>query len=195
MVTLKYTRTMKEECIRIAASSIDAISDFRTSRLPNQMHRHTCVTFLAAAIIPLICIIVQESSRRATCKEAAGTFKKALGILREIAPGYVLADFMLRRLSPAISVATQALEQLNLHPSQVRGLNAGGETDVDQLWLDLCKDFSRPLDHGSVNYGTQTTMDNSMKGVDVPVIDMTESDIFASDSDFQIDWTRPFPTI
>ncbi|KAF2807442.1 uncharacterized protein BDZ99DRAFT_573269 [Mytilinidion resinicola] len=72
LVTLTCSRKMAEESIWIAASTTDAVDAYRSSNQHAHMFRFSAAMFLTAAIIPLICVIVQEN-KPASCTANGST--------------------------------------------------------------------------------------------------------------------------
>ncbi|OCK77035.1 hypothetical protein K432DRAFT_445621 [Lepidopterella palustris CBS 459.81] len=162
LVTLTCSRKLATESVWIATSSIDAIASYRasTSNIPNSMFRFSAVMYLTAAIIPLICAIVQESSTNphtAVRDEVVRAFDKALNIMRDIAPGFGIAQLMLNRLDPAVGVARQMIERRKTDERMSEVDNAAAEgmgIDAGQNLLELFREFEKPRDEVSGNQET-----------------------------------------
>jgi hypothetical protein len=113
IVTLKASRKVAEESVWIAKSSVDAVDDYRLSCLPQTVHRYSPVMYLTVAIIPLICVIIQESEMQSPREEVVQSFRKALNLLQEMAPSFTLAQLMLRRLEAAVTVSNAIIDRNN----------------------------------------------------------------------------------
>jgi len=230
LVTLSCSRKMAEESVWIAASTIDAVDAYRSANQHAHMFRLSAAMFLTAAIIPLICVIVQENKSGGTSTstttpistpsnnrisasardEATRAFNKALGILREIAPGFGIAALMLHRLSAAIEVASQVIEKRksekdnSLNPFPVNSADGISDLQMDdsQNLLDLFKDFEKPYDEISANQ-EMLFWGGGGTGVGGEAYEMDLSnpggggvaDMFAADLNCQFDWSLSMPIV
>jgi len=196
IVTLKCSRKLAEECVWIATSSVDAMDAYRTSSDKNHMYRHSSVMYLTAAIIPLICVIVQESNSSLAREEIIQSFNKALKLLQDIAPGFALAELMLRRLDAAVEVAKQAIERRNAELDHISEIDHIEGVDIGQHLLDLFKEFERPQDEISGDQGMLFWTD----GLSNPLgegfsLDMNDTNLFAADVNNQFDWSMSVPIV
>ncbi|KAH8701513.1 hypothetical protein BGW36DRAFT_445050 [Talaromyces proteolyticus] len=105
MISLNYHDRTAISCTEIAASSINAIHFFHTSQLYQNTDRYSSVVFLASAIIPLVSIIIKESKTSALRETAGNSFRKALGVLKDISHTLAFAHRVLQRLSHLIDLA------------------------------------------------------------------------------------------
>lgn len=148
IVTLKASRKVAEESVWIAKSSVDAVDDYRLSCLPHTVHRYSSVMYLTVAIIPLICVIIQESEIQSPREEVVQSFRKALNLLQEMAPSFTLAQLMLRRLEAAVTVSNAVIDRNNTqsresvdNDSSISGVR---DASMSQGLTDLFRDFEKP---------------------------------------------------
>jgi hypothetical protein len=148
IVTLKCSRKMAEECVWMSKSSIDAVHDYLHCSFANETYRASSVMYLTAAIIPLICIIVQErqSPQR---EDVVESFNRAVQIFEDAAPGFALARLMLHRLDGAIKVARQVIgyqeKEKEREMFEVVEMNeTPGQVDFSQSLLELFREFDGP---------------------------------------------------
>jgi len=73
LVTLTCSRKMAEESIWIAASTTDAVDAYRSDNTHAHMFRFSAAMFLTAAIIPLICVIVQDNKPHPSSSTSTST--------------------------------------------------------------------------------------------------------------------------
>jgi len=147
-------------------------------------------------IIPLICVIVQESNSSLAREEIIQSFNKALKLLQDIAPGFALAELMLRRLDAAVEVAKQAIERRNAELDHISEIDHIEGVDIGQHLLDLFKEFERPQDEISGDQGMLFWTD----GLSNPLgegfsLDMNDTNLFAADVNNQFDWSMSVPIV
>jgi hypothetical protein len=169
---------------------------YRTSNDKNLMYRHSSVMYLTAAVIPLICVIYQESNSSLAREEVVQSFNKALKLLQDIAPGFALAELMLRRLDAAVEVAKQAIERSKAELNEFSEIGNMEGADVGQHLLDLFKEFERPQDEISSDQGTLFWTDHITNPLGGGFsLDMNDTNLFAADVNNQFDWSMSVPIV
>lgn len=158
MLSLKYDDRTAEDCVSIAASSIDAISISQSPPLFRLTDRFSSVLYLIMCLLPLACVIIKKDNLPETRLKAIAAFQKGHDIIKEIAPNYNMARHALQRSDRIFTSVLQAIEREGLSPPDP-GL-ADAATVVPQyneFFNDLRIDFDwtmlGPSSNGAVTYG------------------------------------------
>jgi hypothetical protein len=109
MLTLKYQPRTAEVSVKIASNSVNAIYSRHTSPLRQQIERYPSVLYITGALIPLICVIVNENEKSEIKLIAIQSFQKALFVLQDIAPGLAFARLTLQQLRKSVLAANKAI--------------------------------------------------------------------------------------
>ncbi|KAK4934568.1 hypothetical protein LTR10_024204 [Elasticomyces elasticus] len=96
-------------CVEIAASSVDAMYEYRFSPLKQDTQRFPTTSFLSGTIVVLIAVILANKVDRASFQVASNAFRKAVELLEDIAPGFSLARRVMLRLQNVIRATTQTM--------------------------------------------------------------------------------------
>ncbi|KAK5176077.1 hypothetical protein LTR44_011352 [Exophiala sp. CCFEE 6388] len=96
-------------CVEIAASSVDAMYEYRYSPLKQNTERFPTTSFLSGTIAALTAVILANKVDRASFQVASNALRKAVELLEDIAPGFSLARRLLRRLQNVIRATTQTM--------------------------------------------------------------------------------------
>lgn len=94
-------------------------------------------------MIPLVCIIAQQSSLRKPRADIVQSFTRALELLQDMASDFALAELMLNRLDPAVTIAKQAIGR---HGQEVSPSSFQNSAYRSQDILDLFQELSKPAD-------------------------------------------------
>ncbi|KEF51120.1 uncharacterized protein A1O9_12843 [Exophiala aquamarina CBS 119918] len=105
MVSLSFSSRTAETCVEIAKVSTDLVSEFHVSSWSQRTDRFSSVIFLAAALIPLICILVRHDSRDELREKAIAPYCKALKIIQDHSNSLAFAQNILQRLGCLIDAA------------------------------------------------------------------------------------------
>lgn len=109
MMSLGFQKRTADDCLTIAASSIDAChSYFHASHY--DIDRYFMNHYLTGAIIPLACIILRRDNDETSRPQATTLFHKAMAILESISVGYLLAQRMLQRFQSILNIANRPTE-------------------------------------------------------------------------------------
>lgn len=114
MLSLKYCTRTAAETLAIAASSVDAIHDYRHSSSWQPTDRLAAVLFLIGALLSLVCIIVKNDNSLEMRGTAIESYKKGLTMLYELAPNFSAARHSLQRIHSIIVTAKQAIRRFNV---------------------------------------------------------------------------------
>lgn len=138
MFSLKYTEEDAAQCLSVAASTINSVHAYHTSKkLPN--NRFHMVLFIVGALLTLVCIIIKPTNSQQIRAEAIEVYLKGLGILYEEAPKFHSARHALQRLSRLIHTAKSAIQRFE-NPNQGSGTDdtqAGSTMSDMTLWNDM----------------------------------------------------------
>ncbi|EXJ89877.1 hypothetical protein A1O3_02944 [Capronia epimyces CBS 606.96] len=144
MMTLAYHERTAEACITIATQTINAISTFHASPLSQRTDRYSSASFLAGAMLPLICIIVKEHDKDKVGAVVVAAFQKALALLQDISRGLTFARRMLHRLGRLIEAANRVIMGKSqtdvVQPPEDEQWLADTFASLDQSWFALTDD-------------------------------------------------------
>jgi len=109
MLTLKYHPRTADTAVKIAANSINAIYTRHNSPYRQPTERYSSVLYITGALIPLICVIVNDEKNDKIKAIATDSFRKATTVLEDIAPGLGFARNILRQLRSSLVAVNQAI--------------------------------------------------------------------------------------
>lgn len=109
MLSLQYQARAAETCVKIAANSVNAIYTRHMSAERKPTERHASVLYIAGALIPLICVIINDNERDELKAIATHSFRKALFVLQDIAIGYAPAQRTLQQFQTSVVAANKAI--------------------------------------------------------------------------------------
>lgn len=148
MLGLKYNRTIAEECVLIATSSVNAIHAYYHSRYHKQTNRYSSILYLMGSLLILVCVIVKSDNDQCTRSQAIESFKKGLYIHNELSTNFTMARHALHRMHRIIG-RTQEV---------INSFQTADEFQLQELGPQITDFFnSEPswmmnLDKGVLNY-------------------------------------------
>lgn len=107
-----YEDSTARDCVSIAASSIEAVSVQHASSHYKATDRYSSVVYLVNALLPLVCVIVNETNIRQTRTDAIVSFEKGLSILKGLSPNFSAARHTLRRLDRIIATVERTISNI-----------------------------------------------------------------------------------
>jgi len=113
ILSLKYNDAIAEECVSIAASSIDALHIHHGSQAHKPTGRFSSVLYLVGALLPLVCIIVKSDNVQQTRADAIEAFKKGLSMMNQMYPNFSCARHTLRRIRRIVATAKKAISRFH----------------------------------------------------------------------------------
>ncbi|KAF9886973.1 hypothetical protein FE257_010714 [Aspergillus nanangensis] len=139
----EYSREAANLCIGIATHSINVVHLIHSSFLNRPVERYSSVTFLAGAMIPLICVIMKENTNSDLFSMAVNPFKRALGIIQSLAGTFPYAHHTLARLGSNLSVACKKVKLHNASQGVIRPPQNDMHNGSTGQGLEEAADFSR----------------------------------------------------
>ncbi|KAL6229533.1 hypothetical protein BDW75DRAFT_245649 [Aspergillus navahoensis] len=157
-------------CVNIATHSIDVVHLLHYSFLHRPTERYSSVTFLAGAMIPLICVLLRERPGSELFTSAVEPFRKALSIMQGLAPAFAYARHILARFRSNVVLAEKRIEKeeadrqksTSKQPASRRPegleLTRADEADFSQPLEDILRSHMMPEQFTMENTGINETM-------------------------------------
>lgn len=120
-------------CVEIATSSVNAMFDYHFSALKHNSERYAIVTWLPAPMATVTSVIMSPKTEPSTMELAVATFEKAVRLLEDIAPGFILGRQTLQRLSNVVKAAQARIAEL----AEPASLHQHGMTATTQPLPDV----------------------------------------------------------
>jgi len=96
----------------------EAILVYHTGQVKQNLERYAAVTFLSSILSVLTIVIWSPHCEPGDLARVAAAFEKGVSLLRSIAPGFLLGQHTLARLSGRIESVSQRLRKLNVSVAQ-----------------------------------------------------------------------------